>query len=281
MELALGAILVVLALASRAWIVPFGARVASRTVWCMAALAVLPVALRLLLLPRHPVPTPDIYDEFNHLLVADTLRHFRLANPSPALPQFFETFFVLLRPAYASIYPIGQGLALAIGWTIFGIPWAGVLLSTAAFCTLCYWMLRGWTTPEWALLGGVLAVFTFGPLNQWTNSYWGGAYSAAAGCLVFGALPRLRATARLRDAALLGLGLAMHLLSRPFESIFLLASVGLFWWPDFSRMLKKTFRSSLAYARGSVTASESNFVLPSRDRKGASRSLFQHPVSAP
>jgi hypothetical protein len=45
-------------------------------------------------------------------------------------------------------------------------------------------------------------------------------------------------------------------------------------------MLKKTFRSSLAYARGSVTASESNFVLPSRDRKGASRSLFQHPVKA-
>ncbi len=42
---------------------------------------------------------------------------------------------------------------------------------------------------SWALLGGALAVMEFGPLNQWTNNYWGGSLSAAAGCLVFGALP--------------------------------------------------------------------------------------------
>ena len=113
----------------------------------MLLLAVLPVALRLLLLPNHPVPTPDIYDEFGHLLVADTLRHFRLANPPLPRPEFFETFFVLQRPTYSSIYPIGQGLALAIGWTLFGLPWAGVLLSTAAFCALCYWMLRALDHP--------------------------------------------------------------------------------------------------------------------------------------
>lgn len=201
----------------------------------MLALALAPVALRLLLLPNHPVPSPVIYDEFSHLLVADTLRHLRLANPPHSLPQFFETFFVLQRPSYSSIYPLGQGLSLAIGRAIFGLPWAGVLLSTAALCSLCYWMLRGWTTPNRALLGGVLAVFEFGPLNQWTNTYWGGGYSAVAGCLVFGALPRLRNNYRARDAALLGLGLGMHLLSRPFESVFLLLSVILFFLPDFRR----------------------------------------------
>jgi hypothetical protein len=198
----------------------------------MLALAILPVALRLALLPKHPVPVADVYDEFGHLLVADTLRHFRFANPPHALPQFFETFFVLQNPTYSSIYPVGQGLVLASGWMIFGMPWAGVMLSTAAFCSLSYWMLRGWTTPGWALAGGLLAVFEFGPLSQWTNSYWGGAYTAAAGCLVFGALPRLRREYRARDAALLGLGLGMHLLSRPFESIFLLLSVTLFLLPD-------------------------------------------------
>ena len=211
----------------------------------MLALAVLPVALRLAMLPWHALPSPDVYDEFSHLLVADTLRHFRLANPPHALPQFFETFFVLQSPAYSSIYPIGQGLALAIGWILFGTPWAGVLLSTAAFCSLCYWMLRGWTTPSWALLGGVLAVFEFGPLNQWTNSYWGGGYSAAAGCLVFGALPRLRRAWRARDAALLGLGLAMHLLSRPFESIFLVLSVVLFLLPDFRKLARPALTAAL------------------------------------
>src|ERR1017187_1492403 len=187
----------------------------------MVGLAIFPVALRLALLAHHPVPSSDIYDEFGHLFVADTLRHFRLANPAHALPQFFETFFVLQTPAYSSIYPIGQGIMLAIGRAISGYPWAGVLLSTSAVAALCYWMLRGWTTPAWALAGGILAIVEFGPLNPWMNSYWGGTLAAAAGCLIFGALPRIAKQVRTRDALLLGGGLAIHLLVRPYESIFL------------------------------------------------------------
>jgi hypothetical protein len=144
------------------------------------------------------------------------------------LHQFFETQFVLQEPSYSSIYPPGQGLVLAAGWMLFGSPWAGVLLATAALCALCYWMLRAWVTPGWALAGGVLAVIEFGPLNQWMNSYWGGAAAAAAGCLVFGALPRLIERARPRDAVLLSAGFGLHLLIRPYESIFLALSVLLF-----------------------------------------------------
>jgi hypothetical protein len=235
-ELVITALLVLLAVISRRWIEPYARRLAPKTVWCMVLLAILPVALRLALLPYHPVPSPDIYDEFGHLLVADTLRHFRLANPAHPLHQFFETFFVLQQPTYSSIYPLGQGLSMALGRMLFGIPWAGVLLSTAAFCALCYWMLRGWTTSPWALLGGLLAVVEFGPLNQWMNGYWGGTLSATAGCLVFGALPRFRETAHARDAALLGLGLAFQLLTRPYEFIFLLASVLLFLLPSFRKI---------------------------------------------
>src|SRR5580658_2973678 len=231
LELFLAALLILVALLARTRAVPYFRRFAERTGWCMLLLALLPVALRLALLSHHPVPTPDVYDEFSHLLEADTLRHLRLANPAHALPQFFETFFVLQEPTYSSIYPVGQGLAMAIGWVIFGLPWAGVLLGVAAFCSLCYWMLRGWTAPAWALAGGLLAVIEFGPLNQWANSYWGGALAAAAGCLVFGSLPRLRAGANARDALLLGVGLGLHLLIRQFESIFLLLAVVLYFVP--------------------------------------------------
>src|ERR1700723_396079 len=231
LELAIAALLVLFALVSRPWIEPYARRLAPRTAWRMLLLAALPVTLRLLLLPNHPAPMPDVYDEFGHLLVADTLRHFRLANPAHSLPQFFETFFVLQRPSYSSIYPIGQGIVLAIGWTLLGSPWAGVVLSTAAFCALCYWMLRAWTTPLWSLIGGLLAVIEFGPLNQWMNDYWGGAFTAVAGCLVFGALPRLKAAPRERDSILLGLGLAIHLLTRPYESIFLFLTVALYFLP--------------------------------------------------
>lgn len=244
-ELALAGLLLAFALLWRPRWQRYAMRLADKPVWCMLLLAALPVALRLALLARHPVPVPDIYDEFSHLLVADTLRHFRLANPPHPLHRFFETFFVLQEPTYSSIYPVGQGAILALGWMIFGTPWAGVVLAEAAFCSLCYWMLRGWTTPGWALAGGLLAVMEFGPLNQWMNSYWGGALPAAAGCLVFGALPRLRRSARLRDAVPLGAGLAIHLLTRPYESVYLLLCVILYLLPAWHQTAKALLVAAL------------------------------------
>ena len=65
-------------------------------------------------------------------------------------------------------------------------------------------MLQAWVNPVWALAGGILAGLEFGPLSPWMNTYWGGAVSAMAGCLVFGALPRLGAKGRY--AVLLGAG---------------------------------------------------------------------------
>src|ERR1700759_204032 len=142
-------------------------RLAVRTSLCMILLALLPVALRLALLPYSPVPTPSGSDDFSHLLVADTLAHFRLANPPPPFHQFFEAIYILQDPSYSSMYPPGQGLFLALGRLLFGHPWAGVLLTDAAFCAFCYWMLRAWTSPVWALSGGLLAVFEFGPMSSW------------------------------------------------------------------------------------------------------------------
>lgn len=244
-EFAAVALLVALVLA-RGLLEPAARRFAARTGWCMLLLFALPVVLRLALLPHFPVPTPGGADDYGYLLLADTLRHLRLTNPAHPMRQFFETVFVLQQPTYSSIYSPGQGLVLALGWTLFGHPWAGVVLGAGAFCALCYWMLRGWTTPGWALMGGLLAVCQFGPLNEWMNIYWGGSVSAAAGCLVFGALPRLRADATRRNAVLLGVGLGIHLLTRPFESIFLWIAAAAFLLPDWRRMAKLAAPVALA-----------------------------------
>jgi hypothetical protein len=231
LELAWLLLLLAGTIAWRPWIEPGVRALARRRALCMMVLAALPVALRLLMLPNHPVPSPQVYDEASHLLAADTLRHFRLANPPHALNQFFETAFTLQEPSYASIYPIGQGAMLVGGRAIFGTPWAAVVLSTALFCALCYWMLCAWVPEEWALLGGLLAVIEFGPLCYWMNSYWGGSLAGVAGCLVFGSLPRLRASWRSRDAVLLGLGLGVHWLTRPFETMFLCFGVMIYFVP--------------------------------------------------
>ncbi len=230
LELALALLLVVLVLC-RPWLQCFATRFAHRTLPCMLLLAILPVALRLLLLGQSPVPTPSGADGFSYLLLGDTLAHLRLANPPHPLSQFFEAIFTLQQPTYSSIFPLGQGIALALGSLLFGLPWTGVVLSISALCALSYWMLRAWIAPTWALLGGLLAVIEFGPLSQWMNSYWGGAVSAIAGCLVFGALPRFRTQGRMRHALFLGLGLGIQLLTRPFEFVLLLASAALFLLP--------------------------------------------------
>ena len=221
-ELALAALLVLFARAGPAirWL-------EKRPRLSLLLITALPIALRLALLPHYAVPVPAGADDFSYLLLGDTLAHFRLANPPHPLHQFFEADFVLQEPSYSSIYPLGQGIVLALG-RIFGHPWAGVALSVAAFCGACYWMLRGWVGPRWALIGGLLAACEFGPLNKWMNDYWGGAVSAAAGCLVFGALPRLREYGRTRDAILLGSGLAIQLLTRPFEAVLLVACAAIF-----------------------------------------------------
>ena len=204
----------------------------------MLLLFALPIALRLVLLPHFPIPTPTGQDDYSYILLADTLRHFRLTNPPHPLHYFFETVFVLQQPTYSSIYSPGQGLVLALGWDLFGHPWAGVALGVGAFCALSYWMLRGWIPPRWALAGGLLAVAEFGPLNEWMNIYWGGAVSAAAGCLVFGALPRLHDRPTRRNALLLGAGLAIHLLTRPFESVFLWIAAAAFLLTDWRRTIR-------------------------------------------
>ncbi len=224
-EFFVAAVLVLLVLA-RDPVARLARRFAGKTAWCMLALGVLTIALRLALLPQAGPPISSSADDGSYLLLADTLAHFRLANPTHPLYRFFESNFVLQQPTYSSIFPMGQGIALALGRAIFGHPWAGVLLSEALLCALCYWMLRGWVSAGWALAGGLLAVFQFGPLTYWMNSYWGGAVSGIAGCLVFGALPRLLEKVRTRDAILLGAGLGLELLTRPYECVFLVAIVG-------------------------------------------------------
>jgi hypothetical protein len=197
-------------------------RLAQRRGIAVIAVGVAALLLRIAILPFCPMPLPFIPDDFSFLLAANTFAHGRLTNPTPAMWIHFESIHITMQPTYMSMYFPSVGLVLAAGKVLLGSPWFGILISCALMCAAICWMLQAWLPPEWALLGGILAILRLGLFSYWINTYSaGGAIAALAGALVLGALPRLTKTPRLRYGVLLAIGIALLATSRPYEGLLL------------------------------------------------------------
>ena len=227
-EIALAALLVTLAVAWRPRLAWWASRLATRTGWCMLLVARCRSCYGSCCCPATLFPHPRDLRRIRPPAGG------RYAPPFPPGQSRRIPCTGSSRPSSCSRSPptapsirSGQGLVLAIGWTIFGTPWAGVLLSMAAFCALCYWMLRGWTTPGWALAGRRAGGHRVRPAQP-VDEHLLGRRRARRGRLpgVRRAAAAARQRAPARCASCWALGLALHLLTRPYESIFLVLARG-------------------------------------------------------
>ena len=217
------------------------------------AVGLLAVLLRALMLPWLGVPDPSVFDETSMLLQGQTLALGRLANPTHAFWQHFETFYVNQVPSYASMYFPGRGAPLAAGLLIADNAWIGVWLSVVLMCMAATWMLQAWVSMPMALLGGVLVTIRLAVFSGWINTYYGGAFTALGAMLVVGALPRILRRARWRDGLLMGLGAFVLMTSRPYEGALLcipvaaalLASLVKRRWADIKPVLVKAVLPAL------------------------------------
>jgi hypothetical protein len=261
---------------------------------------VLVLTIRAALVPVLGIPSPLTQDEFSYLLAADTFAHGHWTNPPHPMWVHFETFHEIQKPTYMSMYPPGQGAALAIG-ELLGDPWIGQLFVTAAMCSALCWMLQAWLPPGWALLGGLLAVLRLAILSDWMNTYWGGALAALGGALVFGALPRIKRNLHVRDAPWMGVGLVILANTRPYEGLIfsLPVAASLLAWlvsqrgPKFSAILARVLVPLLIILTlGAVTlgyydhrTTGDAFVMPHQlNRQTYSQAkyfLWQRPRSVP
>lgn len=207
-------------------------RLANRRALAAGVVGLSTLAIRIAVLPVESIPQPSLFDEFSYLLQADTFAHGRLTNRTPPMWQHFETFHEIFQPTYCSKFFPGQGLFLALGKVVFGHPYWGVWLTSGLMCAAITWMLQGWFSPEFAFLGGAITLLRFGVFGYWADSYWGGNVAAIGGALVIGALPRIKSTQRPRHAVLMGVGLALLAISRPWEGLVLSlpAALLLFTW---------------------------------------------------
>ena len=197
-------------------VVSFIQRFARRKSLAVFSCGALVIMFRLLLIPVLGLPRPIWQDEYSFLLAGDTFAHGRLTNPTHPMWKHMESFHILEKPTYQSMYPPGEGVVLAAGEKL-GNPWIGQLISTALMCSAICWMLQGWLPPGWALLGGILVWLRLGVLCYWLDSYFCASLPAVGGALVLGALPRIKKHARYRDAICMGLGLVILANTRPYE----------------------------------------------------------------
>lgn len=191
----------------------------------IAAIAVVAIAALMLVIVLTGVagtPVPKVDDEFSYLLAADTFAHGRLSNPTHPMWKHFETFHTIQQPTYASRYPPGQGLILALG-QILAHPIVGVWISAGLAVAAICWMLMGWLPARWALLGALLAMI-HPEILFWSQRYWGGSLTLAGGALALGGFRRLLAQLidepsciRTRDAIVMAVGMSILILCRPYE----------------------------------------------------------------
>jgi hypothetical protein len=194
------------------------AKLAHRRKTAVAVVFFAALGLRAALLPLLPVPHPEVTDEFSQLLLADTLTHGRLSNPTHPMWVHFESIHIIQKPTYNSDYFPGPAAILALGM-LAGHPWIAVWVLCAAMCAALCWMLQAWVPPAWALFGALLAVVRFDIASYWINSYYGGCLAALGGALVLGAYPRFVKKPSFSLSFALALGVIAIGYTRPFEGL--------------------------------------------------------------
>lgn len=163
-------------------------------------------------------PEPSTPLAHARLLAAETFASGRLANPSIPGGSLLQTYLTLQEPAYSAVSSPGPALFLALG-LLGGDPLLGIWLSAGLLGLSVAWMIRGYASLRWAVIGSLITTIWFGALSFWTQSYDGSVTVAIGLALAWGASRRYRARKQASDLLIFSLGVGWSLLCDPVAAI--------------------------------------------------------------
>lgn len=181
-------------------------------------------------------PAASVHDDFGHLLIAETLLHGRISNPTPPSAESLQTIHQLVYPRYIAKFPFGTGATLALGYLLFGSYFAGMWLSAGFACSAITWMLLGHFKRQLAFLIGMLTALHPYLQTMWSQNYTHGWLAVGSISLVVGGLLRIRRRIVLAQrvdpgawipATAIAVGIVIGIFSRPFETVVVTSILGL------------------------------------------------------
>jgi hypothetical protein len=169
---------------------------------------------------------PTFHDESMYLLQAQMLSHGHLWMPQHELADFFDSFFVTVRPVYAATYFPGTALLYVPGIWLKLAPWATSITIAALVVVLFYIIFTEVLDGVSGLLAALLIISLkeFRVISVMTMSH------PAVLLLVLTAIwiyLQWRNTHQLRWALLFGAASGWAAITRPLDAACLLAPIGL------------------------------------------------------
>jgi hypothetical protein len=162
-------------------------------------------------------PTAVVHDEASYLLQARIFARGAFAMPSPPLPEFFEQFHTYVTPAFASKYPPGHALLLAIGMLV-GWPALMPLVLNGIAGAMVFLLARRIANPIVGLLTWFIWLTARGSFHS-LASYFSETTTTALWMLGWWALLEWRDSGRRRWLVALSACVAWMAITRPLTAV--------------------------------------------------------------